>query len=136
MEYKEIRELAALMKEMGLSVLDYNGGSASIRMERAAGAASQHEQDGRDEELPSVGCFTVRSPTVGIFYSAPGPDREPYVSIGDTICAGNVLCVIKDMKIINEKMAERDEIITEVCVQDKQIVEYGQPLFRIKVEGD
>jgi len=140
MEYKEIRELAALMKEMGLSVLDYNEAGSSIRMERAVGIApplgapSAHaagQPDGQQEEPPAAGGFTVKSPMVGVFYSAPGLDKDPFVSVGDIVHAGDVLCIIEAMKIMNEIVADRDGAIIEICVQNKQIVEFGQPLFRI-----
>jgi len=136
MEYKEIRELAALMKEMGLTTLDYSGEVESIRMERATGVVAAvsapvvtaHEHK---EEPASAGMFTVRSPMVGVFYAAPGADKPPYAAVGDTVHAGDVLCIVEAMKTMNEIAAERDGVITEICAENKQIVEYGQPLFRI-----
>ena len=68
---------------------------------------------------------------VGVFYSAPGADESPFVAVGDTVHAGDVLCIIEAMKIMNEITAERDGVIIEICVENKQVVEFGQPLFRI-----
>ena len=141
MESKEIRELAAIMKESGLTVLDYKASCGeSIRMERAAGGApvtsaptvmvAEHSGETR-EEPAAAGIITVKSPMVGIFYSAPGADKEPYVSVGDAIHSGDVICIIEAMKIMNEITAECDGIICEICANNKQVVEYGQPLFLI-----
>ena len=139
MEYKEIRELAELMKEMGLTSLEYKGSGSSVKMERAAGsahvagglavAATEHRAE--QPTLPAAGGFTVRSPMVGVFYSAPGMDKEPYVEVGDLVHAGDVLCIIEAMKIMNEIVAECDGVITEICAENRQIVEFNQPLFRI-----
>jgi len=140
MDHKEIRDLAALMKEMGLTVLEYNEGGSSIKMERPQGnahaqeapAADYGEQYGGNKEKPAAtGIVTVKSPMVGVYYSAPGVDKEPFVSVGDEVSAGDVLCIIEAMKIMNEITAECGGVITEIYAQNKQVVEYGQPLFHI-----
>ena len=139
MECKDIRKLASLMREMGLTVLDYNGDGISIRMERPAGypakAAPAEEisqiQEKRSEIPASEGEITVKSPMVGVFYSAPGADKEPYVQIGDEVHAGDVLCIIEAMKIMNEITAECDGIITGILAENGQVVEFNQALFRI-----
>ena len=142
MESKEIRELAMIMKETGLTKLDYRVEGVSIRLERAApsiqpagapvaAAPTNAEQAAQWDVEPSAGGFVVKSPMVGVFYCAPGADKEPYVSVGDTVRVGDVLCIIEAMKIMNEIAAERDGMIAEIYAENKQVVEYGQPLFRI-----
>ncbi len=74
----------------------------------------------------------VTSPMVGVFYSAPSPDKEPYVSVGSSVSKGDVLCLIEAMKLMNEVTAEKSGTITAVCVDNGQVVEYGQKLFMIK----
>ena len=74
----------------------------------------------------------VTSPMVGVFYAAPAPDKEPYVSVGSKVNKGDVLCLIEAMKLMNEVTAEKSGEITEVCVDNGQVVEYGQTLFMIK----
>ena len=64
-------------------------------------------------------------------HSLQGADKEPYVSVGDMVHAGDILCIIEAMKIMNEITAERDGIVTEVCAGNRHVVEFGQPLFRI-----
>jgi len=131
-----------LMKETGLTKLDYRGDGVSIRLERAASGAQpagapaplaplEAEQAAQRDAEASSGGFTVKSPMVGVFYSAPGADREPYVSVGDVVRVGDVLCIIEAMKIMNEIASERDGIIDGIYAQNKEVVEYGQPLFSI-----
>ncbi len=74
----------------------------------------------------------VASPMVGVFYAAPSPDQEPYVSVGTKVNKGDVLCLIEAMKLMNEVTAEKSGEITAVCVDNGQVVEYGQTLFMIK----
>ncbi len=74
----------------------------------------------------------IESPMVGVFYSAPSPDSDPYVTVGSTVKKGDVVCLIEAMKLMNEVTAEKSGTITEICVENGQVVEYGQPLFLIK----
>lgn len=74
----------------------------------------------------------ITSPMVGVFYAAPAPDKDPYVSVGSKVSKGDVLCLIEAMKLMNEVTAEKNGEITEICVENGQVVEYGQPLFLIK----
>jgi len=141
MDIKEIRELATLMQETGLTSLEYRNGGESVKLRRQTkntptavfepNAALVELQD----EIPAPGnTFTVKSPMVGVFYSSPGMDEDPYVAVGDAVNAGDMLCMIEAMKIMNEITSDRDGVITEIYVENKQVVEYGQPLFRIRSE--
>jgi acetyl-CoA carboxylase biotin carboxyl carrier protein len=139
MEFNDIKQLASLMKEMGLTSLEFSAGGASIRMERAASscppaASGGPAEDGKDLQTDDGGIYTVTSPMVGVFYASPAPDKRPFVSVGDRVNAGDVLCIIEAMKMMNEIAAEKSGVITEICVGNKQIVEYGHPLFRIRTE--
>lgn len=74
----------------------------------------------------------VRSPMVGVFYSAPSPDAEPFVKIGDRVHKGDVLCIIEAMKLMNEITAESDGEVVDICVENGQLVEFDQCLMRIE----
>ena len=74
----------------------------------------------------------VKSPMVGTFYSSSAPGKPPYVSVGDKVKKGQVLCVIEAMKLMNEIESEFDGEIAEICVKNEDVIEYGQPLFKIK----
>ena len=74
----------------------------------------------------------VKSPMVGTFYASPAPDKPPFVSVGDKVHKGQVLCVIEAMKLMNEIESEYDGEIVEICMKNEEMVEYGTPLFKIK----
>ena len=74
----------------------------------------------------------VVSPLVGIFYSASSPEAEPFVKVGDRVKKGQVLGIIEAMKLMNEIESEYDGIVEAILVKNEEMVEYGQPLFRIR----
>ncbi len=73
----------------------------------------------------------VKSPLVGTFYQASSPDAEPYVKVGDKVKKGQILGIIEAMKLMNEIESEFDGTVEEILVSNEEVVEYGQPLFRI-----
>lgn len=88
-------------------------------------AAAETKQEEKDMHF-------IKSPIVGTFYSSPSPDAVPFVKAGSKIKKGDVLCIIEAMKLMNEVTADIDGEIAEVLVQDKSVVEYGQPLFKVR----
>jgi acetyl-CoA carboxylase biotin carboxyl carrier protein len=75
--------------------------------------------------------ITIKSPMIGTFYRSSGPDKDPFVNVGDTISKGNTLCIIEAMKLFNEIESELSGKIVKVLVDDASPVEYDQPLFLI-----
>jgi acetyl-CoA carboxylase biotin carboxyl carrier protein len=75
----------------------------------------------------------IKSPIVGTFYSSPSPEAGDFVNIGDTIKKGQVICIIEAMKLLNNIESDFDGKVVEVLVKNEQMVEYNQPLFRIKL---
>jgi acetyl-CoA carboxylase biotin carboxyl carrier protein len=69
---------------------------------------------------------------VGVFYTAPTPESEPYVKVGSTVKKGDVLCVIEAMKLMNEINSDQDGEIAEICAENGSVVEYGQTLFKLR----
>ena len=74
----------------------------------------------------------VLSPMPGTFYSAPSPEADPFVKVGDSVKKGDTLCIIEAMKIMNEIEAESSGTISEIVINNGEPVEYNQPLFKIK----
>ena len=74
----------------------------------------------------------VKAPLVGTFYAAPSEEAEPFVKVGDTVKKGQILGIIEAMKLMNEIESEYDGVIEAVMIENEQVVEYGQPLFRIR----
>ena len=73
----------------------------------------------------------VTAPMVGVFYAAPAPGAEPFVHVGSKVKAGETLCIIEAMKVLNEVTAEADGEVLEICVADGDLVEFGSCLMRI-----
>ena len=73
----------------------------------------------------------VIAPMVGVFYAAPAPGDEPFVHVGSKVKAGETLCIIEAMKVLNEVTAESDGEVLEICVADGDLVEFGSCLMRI-----
>lgn len=86
-------------------------------------------KDGSAQE-PQTG-IVVKAPIVGTFYRSPSPDAESFVSEGDSVSKGDVLCIIEAMKLMNEIEAEVSGVVREILVENSQPVEYDQPLFVI-----
>ena len=83
------------------------------------------------QESPKPRYLEVKSPMVGTYYAAPEPGAKPYLSVGDRISKGQILCIIEAMKIMNEIESEFDGVVKEILAQNAHPVEYGQVLFRI-----
>lgn len=87
------------------------------------------------EALPEVveenASIEICSPMVGTFYARPAPDAPPFVKVGDIISKGQVLCIVEAMKIMNEIEADKSGKLVEVCLEDGQMVEYGEVVFRL-----
>ena len=139
MKEAEIRTYAERMKELGLTGLEFTEGDSRIRLERSTAAPMKETVYAVPESASAAPVpaetrdgISVKSPIVGIFYAAPAENAAPYVSIGDTVKKGQTLCIIEAMKLMNEIAAEEDGVISEICVTDGQVVEYGAELFRIK----
>ncbi|WP_077612886.1 acetyl-CoA carboxylase biotin carboxyl carrier protein [Clostridium sp. Marseille-P2415] len=116
-------------------------GNAVMPAEMAAGIFAQPKlqvhtiSDGTDEETAGDGICSERivsSPLVGTFYNASSPDSEPFVKAGDTVKKGQILGIIEAMKLMNEIECEYDGVVEAILVGNEDVVEYGQPLFRIR----
>lgn len=76
--------------------------------------------------------FIEKSPIVGVYYSAANPDAQAFVKVGQKVKKGDILCIVEAMKIMNEIEAEVDGEIVEIYAQDKDVIQYGQALFKIR----
>jgi len=92
----------------------------------AEAPAAEAPSAGRDPNL-----VAIAAPMVGTFYSAPAPGAKPYVSVGETVGVGQVVCIVEAMKLMNEVQSEVSGRIVEVCVENGQAVEYGQEIYLV-----
>ncbi len=96
-------------------------------------AAQQAAPEAAPPPAPQEKLHEIKSPIVGTFYRAPNPDSDPFVKVGDNVDRGTVLCIIEAMKLMNEIEAEEAGEIVKIYVENGQPVEYGQPLFGLRV---
>ena len=156
MNIQDIKELAKIMQETGITSLHLTEGALDISMERNTAApavqpvavqapvtapepeVSAPTAEPAAVEPQAVGTTIdfnhiteVKSPMVGVFYAAPSPDAQPYVQVGSKVKKGDVLCIIEAMKLMNEIESEYDGVVKEILIENGQMAEYGQPLFVI-----
>lgn len=143
MKEENIRKYAELMNELGLSALEITEDGSKIRLERetaaavtvpvmqAPAAAAVSNETGASSVL-DADIITVTSPMVGVFYAAPTENAEHFVSVGARVKKGDTLCIIEAMKLMNEITAEEDGVVSEICVTNGQVVDFGCDLFKIK----
>lgn len=151
MKIEEIKALAEIMTEHGLTDLKIHEGDYSVHLEKhektvIAGAPAAQPQ--APSSLPAAPAASavgaagespvnfnnvkeLKSPMVGTFYDSPSPEADPFVKIGSKVKKGDVLCIIEAMKLLNEITAESDGEIVDICVNNGDIVEYGQVLYKI-----
>jgi acetyl-CoA carboxylase biotin carboxyl carrier protein len=140
-DLESLRQLLALMGEHDLSELEIEQGDLVVRLRKggppaspmpaaatlAAAQAAPAPKAEPQEELP-----TIKSPMVGTFYTASGPDAPPYVKVGDHVTEETVVCVIEAMKVFNEIRAEMSGTIERILARNAQAVEFGQPMFVVR----
>ena len=146
MNVKQIRELAQIARENGLSAIEITEGESHVRIERATApapaaapapvaapveaapaAAPAHEETNVDFNRARE----IKSPMVGVFYAAPSPDAKPFVEVGSRVKKGDVVCIVEAMKLMNEIAAEFDGEVVDICVRNGEVVEFGQTLFKL-----
>jgi acetyl-CoA carboxylase biotin carboxyl carrier protein len=125
---KGLGETAAPLNQRELDVPHPAGESVPVESVTAPAAAGQSAPAPEEERL-----HIIASPIVGTFYRAPSPTAEAFVKLGDEVETGMTLCIIEAMKLMNEIPSDTGGTIAKIFVENGQPVEYGQPLFGIKV---
>ncbi len=137
----EVQALLELAQSYGASEIEVAFGETRIRVSRHAAAGAAPHAAAPAVEVPaktepSAGrLVTIEAPMVGTFYRAPAPDAEPYVKEGDAIKAGQTVCIVEAMKLMNEVESSVAGRVVKILVETGQPVEYGQPLFLIEPAG-
>lgn len=153
MDIRKIRKLIELLEETGISEIEIKEGEESVRLSRhhygfeppahrpihhpiaaTAHRVAPSEQAVSDTPQPSEAAPTghrVRSPMVGTLYTSSSPDAAPFVTLGQTVNAGDTLCIIEAMKMFNEIEADKTGKITAILVANGDPIEYDQALFVI-----
>lgn len=150
----KLRELIGLMEAHGLSEIDLRRGDQRWKLRRGpaevmqmvpgpgfstaalapppapvAAAAAPPASKPAEE----AGTVLIKSPTVGTFYEASSPGDAPFVAVGTKVTQDSVVCIIEAMKVFNQITADVNGIVTQVLVKNGDAVEFGQPLFRVRL---
>ena len=149
MDIRKVKKLIELLEESGIDELEIHEGEESVRISRhskqvaqqpiyaqapqaaPAPAAAPVAAADAAPSCPKFNGTVARSPMVGTFYRAGSPDSDDFVSVGQTIKKGDVLCIVEAMKMMNHIEAEVGGVIESILVDNGQAVEYDQPLFTI-----
>lgn len=149
MNTKQLKEIIRLFEESSLTSLTVREGEDFVRLKRQAekprkpqkaaamdtvAAPAQSAQTAAPESESGVDfnrVIEVTSPVVGVFYEAQEPGGKPFVKVGDLVQRGDVLCLIEVMKQVTEVTAPQNGQVADICVQNGNVVEYGQTLVKL-----
>lgn len=107
-----------------------NGETNTVKKEMIEKLMDQKQEKETESEF-----HQIKSPIIGVFFARPNPDAEPFVQVGSHVKKDETVCIIEAMKLLNEVSSDVEGEIVEILVEDGQMVEYGQPLFSVKVSG-
>tara|TARA_B100001027_G_scaffold209824_1_gene176340 strand:+ start:1263 stop:1733 length:471 start_codon:yes stop_codon:yes gene_type:complete len=156
MDIRKVKKLIEMLEESQLNEIEIKEGEESVKLVKAITVPVQEQivtsniaattpqpvamnevtsvdsdtKESTDSE--TISGKTIDSPMVGTFYAAPNPGAKNFVSVGDKISEGDVLCIIEAMKMMNEVKADSSGIIKQVLIENAEPVEFGQPLFVIE----
>ncbi|GLX84132.1 acetyl-CoA carboxylase biotin carboxyl carrier protein subunit [Thalassotalea loyana] len=152
MDIRKIKKLIELVEESGISEIEISEGEESIRINKGGTAIAQPVMQAAPvmaapaaapaaapvAEAPAASApaaisgHVVRSPMVGTFYSAASPDAAAFVEVGQHVNAGDTLCIVEAMKMMNQIEADKSGVIKEILAQNEDAIEFDQPLFIIE----
>ena len=153
MDLRKLKKLIDLVEESGIAEIEVTEGEEKVRITRSVAAPAMQTvyapaapvQTAVAEPAPSAApaapapapaardlSNAQKSPMVGTFYRAASPSTPVFVEVGQTVKAGDTLCIIEAMKLMNEIEAEKSGVVKEILVENGQPVEFGEPLFIIE----
>lgn len=148
MDIRKIKKLIELVEESGINELEISEGEESVRISRggttvaaapvqyaaapAAAPVAAAAAPVAEAAAPAISGHVVRSPMVGTFYSAASPDSPSFVEVGQHVNAGDTLCILEAMKMMNQIEADKSGVIKEILAQNEDAIEFDQPLFIIE----
>ena len=142
MDLRKLKTILELFEESNINELEISSGEETVRLSRGRQASSPPEtmvttnpnvaEAKEKSSVPQVAGDVVTSPMVGTFYRAPAPDRPPFVRVGDKVEAGQTICIIEAMKLMNEIPSPSNGIVRSILAENDQAIAYGDGLFIIE----
>lgn len=153
MKTNELKEIIALIEQSNIDVLKLEKGDFKLFYQKPNAKNLLNDEDKlvttktveEDQSLETIidsaetdtedkdNFHTITAPMIGTFYARPNPDAEPFVQVGTKIAKNETVCILEAMKLLNEVSSEVDGEIIDILVKDGQIIEFGQPLFTVRV---
>ncbi len=147
MDIRKVKKLIELLEESDIAEIEIHEGEESVRISRASQvavaaqvaapiaapmAAPVAAPAAAPAETPAeISGHQIKSPMVGTFYRAPSPDAKPFVEEGDQVSAGDTLCIVEAMKILNQIESDKSGTVKKILVENGEPVEFNQPMFII-----
>jgi acetyl-CoA carboxylase biotin carboxyl carrier protein len=147
MDLRKLKTLIELVENSGIAELELTEGEEHVRISRNVAPSQQFYSSAPQQhfvsQAPQAAApaapaepavpegHVVKSPMVGSFYRAPSPGAKSFVDIGQSVNAGDTLCIIEAMKLLNEIETDKGGVVKAILVENGQAVEFGQPLFII-----
>ena len=147
MDIRKVKKLIEMLEASELEEIEIQEGEESVRLVKKQSHTVVSDGSSTKENLTSVNSptdlepfpkeyveakgDTITSPMVGTFYAAPSPGSKPFISMGDEIMEGEVVCIVEAMKMMNEIKSDFSGIVTAILVENSEPVEFGQSLFHI-----
>ncbi len=146
MDIRKVKKLIEMLENSNLEEIEIKEGEESVRLVKSHGVTpvaaqsfilpqeasvpTSEDINQEDKEIIKEGNL-INSPMVGTFYASASPGAKPFISVGDQISEGDVVCIVEAMKMMNEIKSEFSGTVLSVNVENSEPVEYGQPLFEI-----
>ena len=155
MDIRKVKKLMEMLEESSLGEMEIIEGEESIRLSKSSSSfapvqntqsfipqnisptkiqedISKNETIQENKVAENISGHEIKSPMVGTFYEAPSPGSKPFVSVGDTVKAGDTLCIIEAMKMLNQIESDKTGVIKAIIAENAQPVEFNQVLFIIE----
>lgn len=147
MDIRKVKKLIEMLENSNLEEIEIQEGEESVRLVKSNGSAPKLQQQSivvpqenlavpvqpvtEENEVASKDSNSINSPMVGTFYASASPGAKPFISVGDVVQEGDVVCIVEAMKMMNEIKSEFSGTVLSVNVENSEPVEYGQSLFEI-----
>ena len=140
METKKLKEFIKLMEDNNLCELEIEEDGKRIRLKKnfeglptiVSSVSPPDSLPAPQERKSGKDTLEIKSPMVGTFYTAPSPGAKPYITIGDVVKSGDIVCIVEAMKLMNEIKAEVGGKVVQILVENGEPIEFGQTLFTIE----
>ena len=132
MDFKEVKEIIVIMKNSDLAYFELKNDKDYVKISSDCNINIEESVTSKNETKEDDDFEYIKSPIVGSYYKAMSPTSDPFVSIGQKVNKGEVVCIVEAMKLMNEIVANFDCEIVDILCEDGKMVQYGQELLKVR----